>query len=406
MICSSSFPMPSWRTGVNPASICYRGGHAQPTGPATGPLDTSVLSQSGTVNNPFQEVAPGCSTVAVEPWGKSGSNSSLTQILRNQGYSDREIFTPDAHGVTMIDRVASANGLRNPNLIHPGQELRVPSRIPNEESLAPTDGPTPQWPAPQGPTLQGPSPQWPAPQGPTPQWPTLQGPIPPWPSPQGPTAPIRFCPLPRNGSSAEPEGPPTFLEAVGEAVGLSNDVEGAAEELQGPRSRADGPRPPRLLRVVNAGLTVFETAAEINDIRRDSGGRKAERTVETIGRGVGESVGSWLLGTEGMLAGATVGFAVAGPVGLLVGGLVGAVAGGALGKWIGGAVGGGLGRVIGNTPVGRVLGRGVLDTYDRVLGPMERLQESARSLDSRGSTDRPAPATRATIPQWPRLAYT
>lgn len=360
MIGSSSFLMPSWHTGVSPATISFRGGRAQPMRGPEGPIDSSVLSQSGPLSNPFQEVAPGCAKVAVEPWGKSGANSSLTQILRNQGYSDREIFTPDANGVTLIDRVASANGLRNPNLIHPGQELRVPSPAPNEAPLAPTA--------------------------------------------QGPAAPDRFCPVPRNGGSATPERPPSPFDEVGEAIGLANDVEGASEELRGPRgSRPNGPRPPRLLRVANGVLTVFETASEINDIRRDNQGRKAERTVETIGRGVGESVGSWLLGTEGMIAGATAGFVVGGPVGFLVGGLLGAVAGGAVGKWIGGAIGGGMGRLIGNTPVGRVIGQGVLDTYDRVLGPLERFQETARSLDASGSA---GPGPRISLPNWPRLAYT
>ncbi len=59
-----------------------------------------------------------------------------------------------------------------------------------------------------------------------------------------------------------------------------------------------------------------------------------------------------------------------------------------------------MGRVGGNSPVGRMIGQGVLDTYERVLGPMERLQETARSLDTQGAVPR------ISIPSWPGLAYT
>lgn len=80
-------------------------------------VDTASVSSGGQAST----------QVTVEPWGK-GKNSSVEGILRNQGYSLKEIYTKDANGQTLIDRVASSNGLKNPNLIQPGQELNIPSR--------------------------------------------------------------------------------------------------------------------------------------------------------------------------------------------------------------------------------------------------------------------------------------
>ncbi|MGE0495458.1 MAG: LysM peptidoglycan-binding domain-containing protein [Vulcanimicrobiota bacterium] len=65
--------------------------------------------------------------VVVDAWGK-GKNSSLSGILLNQGYPREALTARDAEGHTMLERVAAQNGLRNPDLIHPGQRLKIPIR--------------------------------------------------------------------------------------------------------------------------------------------------------------------------------------------------------------------------------------------------------------------------------------
>ena len=66
--------------------------------------------------------------VEVAPWDPNDDNPNdhLEGILTNQGYTVEEIYTPDDQGRTLLDRVADANDLRDPNLINPGQNLVVP----------------------------------------------------------------------------------------------------------------------------------------------------------------------------------------------------------------------------------------------------------------------------------------
>jgi hypothetical protein len=94
-------------------------------------LDSSNLSVGAEKTNPFSSFAPSSSSVTVDGW-KKGKNDSLEGILKNQGYSLSEIYSKDANGKTLVDKVASANNLRNPNVIHPGQELNVPSKEKSE----------------------------------------------------------------------------------------------------------------------------------------------------------------------------------------------------------------------------------------------------------------------------------
>lgn len=102
------------------------------------PRDTAVLSTQANVQsdkpNPFEGISNSSSTVSVEKWGE-GKNDSLESILRNQGYTLNEIYSKGPDGKNMIQSVASANGLKNPNLIHPGQELQVPSKE-NSEAVS------------------------------------------------------------------------------------------------------------------------------------------------------------------------------------------------------------------------------------------------------------------------------
>ncbi|MCA9790365.1 MAG: LysM peptidoglycan-binding domain-containing protein [Candidatus Eremiobacteraeota bacterium] len=65
--------------------------------------------------------------VVVDAWGK-GKNSSLSGILLNQGYPREALTERDSDGHSLLERVAAQNGLRNPDLIHPGQKLKIPIR--------------------------------------------------------------------------------------------------------------------------------------------------------------------------------------------------------------------------------------------------------------------------------------
>lgn len=101
----------------NSITASSNNGSSLPSVRSHGAVDTATLSSSGSASTQF----------TVEKWGQ-GKNSSLEGILRNQGYSLKEIYTKDSNGQTLIDRVASSNGLKNPNLIQPGQQLSIPSR--------------------------------------------------------------------------------------------------------------------------------------------------------------------------------------------------------------------------------------------------------------------------------------
>lgn len=103
------------------------------------PIDQVTLSSgaSDTKSNPFPSVSEESATVTVDKW-KSGKNDSVEGILRNQGYSLKEIYTKDENGKTLIDHVASVNNLKNPNVIQPGQSLTVPTRE-GSESLSSMD---------------------------------------------------------------------------------------------------------------------------------------------------------------------------------------------------------------------------------------------------------------------------
>ena len=90
-------------------------------------VDSSKLSVQAEKPNPFSSFAPSSTSVKVDGW-KKGKNDSLEGILKNQGYTLKEIYSKDENGKTLVDKVASANNLKNPNVIHPGQDLSVPSK--------------------------------------------------------------------------------------------------------------------------------------------------------------------------------------------------------------------------------------------------------------------------------------
>lgn len=92
--------------------------------PAAAPRADRV-QMNGDVN-PYEGFADDFTRVTVDRWRK-GPNDSIERILRNQGYSSNDIYKKDKNGQSLIQRVAAANGLKDPNLIRPGQKgLMVP----------------------------------------------------------------------------------------------------------------------------------------------------------------------------------------------------------------------------------------------------------------------------------------
>jgi hypothetical protein len=67
-------------------------------------------------------------SVTVERHSRRGGReqSTLEGILRSQGHTREQIYGGQ-RGERLIDRVARANNLRDPNLIRPGQRLMVPA---------------------------------------------------------------------------------------------------------------------------------------------------------------------------------------------------------------------------------------------------------------------------------------
>ena len=100
-------------------------------------VDSSNLSRPAEKPNPFSSFTSETSSVKVDSW-KKGKNDSLEGILKNQGYSLSEIYSKDTNGKSLVDKVAAANKLKNPNVIRPGQELVVPSKE-DSESLSSKD---------------------------------------------------------------------------------------------------------------------------------------------------------------------------------------------------------------------------------------------------------------------------
>lgn len=89
--------------------------------------DQLALTQKIQESNPYEGVSPSFSRVTVDAWGK-GENSTVLNILYNQGYTKNEIYGKTASGKTLLQEVQEKNSLRDVNLVHPGQVLKVPSR--------------------------------------------------------------------------------------------------------------------------------------------------------------------------------------------------------------------------------------------------------------------------------------
>jgi LysM repeat protein len=105
------------------------GGTSQPAAGNfnSAPSDSVTLSKGAQQTGSSSSVGQQSSSVVVDKWG-TGKNDCLESILKNQGYSTEEIYQKGADGKSLLDKVAAINKLRNPNLIHAGQELTIPSK--------------------------------------------------------------------------------------------------------------------------------------------------------------------------------------------------------------------------------------------------------------------------------------
>ena len=105
--------------------------------PTTGTVKDKVdVNKPDETPNPYSSFAPYAEQVTAEKWtkdrtpgeGQVKKDDHLIGMLENRGFSAKEIYAKDADGKTMLDRVAAANNLDNPNLIQAGQSYILPSR--------------------------------------------------------------------------------------------------------------------------------------------------------------------------------------------------------------------------------------------------------------------------------------
>lgn len=123
----SAAPTPAPRPAPTPAAPAPAPAAGAPTTGAT--ADKATISSPAAPQNPYASIgAPGSAEVTVDGW-KKGQNDCLEHILTNQGYSLEEIYKKDSEGKTLLDRVASQNDMKDPNMVRTGQKLTVPSKL-------------------------------------------------------------------------------------------------------------------------------------------------------------------------------------------------------------------------------------------------------------------------------------
>lgn len=88
--------------------------------------------------NPYEGIANKAVSVKVDGW-KKGPNDCLEHILRNQGYSQQEIYQQNDQGLSLIERVAQVNGLKDPNLVATHSKLVVPTKKLQQTEVGPQE---------------------------------------------------------------------------------------------------------------------------------------------------------------------------------------------------------------------------------------------------------------------------
>ena len=245
-----------------------------PAAPATGRTDRVQVSA-----NPFEGFAPSAASVTVDRWRK-GPNDSIERILRRQGYSLDEIYQKGAGGQRLIERVAQANGLRDPNMIRPGSKLTVPSKqqpAEGAEQQQPAAAKPPAAPA-QPPAAQAPAAQAPAAQAPAAQAPAAQVPA----SETAPTAPTPTQAPPAQAPAAQAPAAPAQPVIAGPTTppANTNDNGGATVEIG---LLLDGVNQKKFTRDEFQALNT--TANQYTELRARSGkGGFTQEELATLGR--------------------------------------------------------------------------------------------------------------------------
>ena len=122
-------------------SEAYGAEEASPTAKAEASAEVGATEEAP---NPYEGIAEHTVSMSPEKWssdrtpaeGDVARNDHLEGMLRNQGFSLNEIYSKDASGQSMMERVAEVNGLQNPDLINPEQSLTLPSRHAPAEATA------------------------------------------------------------------------------------------------------------------------------------------------------------------------------------------------------------------------------------------------------------------------------
>ena len=97
------------------------------------PKETVNISAQAQEPNLFEGFSDSTTSVKVDPWG-TGKNDCLERILRNQGYTNQEIYEPGPDGKILMDQVLKTNNIKNQNIIGEGVELKVPSKRDSQDS--------------------------------------------------------------------------------------------------------------------------------------------------------------------------------------------------------------------------------------------------------------------------------
>lgn len=115
--------------------------------PRTGPIVRPKASPTAeTHGDTFENSAHQPETwapVKVDAWKRGshkGKNDTLEGILKNQGYTLREIYSKGQDGKSLLQRVSSENGLKNPNHIRANQTLEILAKPKSEERSGRTEG--------------------------------------------------------------------------------------------------------------------------------------------------------------------------------------------------------------------------------------------------------------------------
>ncbi len=132
---SSSSTVPS--TSIRPQARPETAGAAEVA--AAPPSDAVAISADAggaAAPNPYEGFSEHSVSMKPDSWtkdrtpgeGQVARNDHLEGMLRNQGYSVEDIYKKDENGQNLLQRVADANGLKDPNLITPEQSLTLPTK--------------------------------------------------------------------------------------------------------------------------------------------------------------------------------------------------------------------------------------------------------------------------------------